>query len=821
MEQQMSKRFIRVAVVLVLLLLTAEGAGQDLKHRAVERRGEMDSPVNIEIPEESAREDQDIAEECGQKDREPAEEYEEICQTNYTKIAYDDGSYYYPSAADHMYLYQSDEDGEIQECLAEQVPREIYVKGEWVYFTNVSAGETLYRIHKDSGRLEEVFARKIDRFFPMRDSFYCLSEGDLYSWSEEQGAELLYEGGCRWLSTDGQFLYLEIEETEDGKVNDCILMIDEKGNVKARQSIWLYNMIPEDGRLYYTETMNNCSTIYCMSIFTGEVEKLTEIPGRIVVCFYGFIKRGGRIYAAGYDSNAENCYIYQYDITTGSWSTVYSKRIASSDMNSLYMYEKKYFSIAGGKLFISEPYMEGEMAGKGELWYRIDLEDWEEELFEDMEPLQVRSLYTEDIFLGATQESLPYLSEDYEYDASQKNHDGNLIDTNIGIPQFNDGIPAYRMINQKIMEDAENFYKEQAEYAESIYEILQCEGRAYGFWDNMYVYADSHYISIVYRKYLGFSGKYEDVKYNGYEVKLYSAETGEEIEIWDLFHVSKEEVLLRFGFAIRKINFGTVYLDGDFGLQSVYEPNYILTDDGIDIFFVENAVTKVFHYEIGYEELEDILQYDMDERTLSDQEKRYPEASQEGMSDDEYMKELEVYRDVLEEYAQAIREDTDEVYAVGKWKYVYDVLYYAGKEDGILYYSFSNLSNHDNRELIVGRLYDGEYIPYAIYREWGAGVELFCIAERYKMIIYEGGIVELIGSGISCPIMYWTVGEEVTIETLEMKVEDGKIVGYTREIFLGSHESIKEEITEEEYLEIIEQYTAVPVELEWRPFEGF
>ena len=53
---------------------------------------------------------------------------------------------------------------------------------------------------------------------------------------------------------------------------------------------------------------------------------------------------------------------------------VYAKRITSPYINSLYMYAKKYFSIAGGKLFISEPYMEGDIKGKGELWYRIDPE---------------------------------------------------------------------------------------------------------------------------------------------------------------------------------------------------------------------------------------------------------------------------------------------------------------------------------------------------------------------------------------------------------------------------------------------------------------
>lgn len=35
--------------------------------------------------------------------------------------------------------------------------------------------------------------------------------------------------------------------------------------------------------------------------------------------------------------------------------------------------------------------------------------------------------------------------------------------------------------------------------------------------------------------------------------------------------------------------------------------NYILTEDGIDVFFVERTGTAVFHYIISYKELNDIL----------------------------------------------------------------------------------------------------------------------------------------------------------------------------------------------------------------------
>lgn len=46
-----------------------------------------------------------------------------ICQTDYTRMNYKDGYYYYQSSADHFYLYKSD--GKRSECLAEQVPKDI------------------------------------------------------------------------------------------------------------------------------------------------------------------------------------------------------------------------------------------------------------------------------------------------------------------------------------------------------------------------------------------------------------------------------------------------------------------------------------------------------------------------------------------------------------------------------------------------------------------------------------------------------------------------------------------------------------------------
>lgn len=61
----------------------------------------------------------------------------QINQSDYTKIVYSDGSYYYQSLADHFFIYKSDESGRSKECLLEQVPKELYVWNDWIYFSHL------------------------------------------------------------------------------------------------------------------------------------------------------------------------------------------------------------------------------------------------------------------------------------------------------------------------------------------------------------------------------------------------------------------------------------------------------------------------------------------------------------------------------------------------------------------------------------------------------------------------------------------------------------------------------------------------------------
>lgn len=60
------------------------------------------------------------------------------------------------------------------ERLAEQVPKEVYAAGEWIYFTNVSDGQMLYRIHIDRSGMEQIVQQEIFRFVIYGCYFYVL-----------------------------------------------------------------------------------------------------------------------------------------------------------------------------------------------------------------------------------------------------------------------------------------------------------------------------------------------------------------------------------------------------------------------------------------------------------------------------------------------------------------------------------------------------------------------------------------------------------------------------------------------------------------------
>lgn len=196
--------------------------------------------------------------------------------------------------------------------------------------------------------------------------------------------------------------------------------------------------------------------------------------------------------------------------------------------------------------------------GKGELWYCLDITSRKKIVFEDMEPF------------------------------------GNIV-----VPQMNENIAAYQEINRKILNEAESFYREQIEFAEYIKNAaVEWENESCGHWRYVYTYADDDYVSIVYYKFIGRNGL-DDIKENHYEVRLYSAKTGEEISIEDLFCVDFDKALLRFSFAIRKTGLGIKMFDDDLEVLERHNSdhmkcNYILTDNGIDVFLWRRQKQQYF-----------------------------------------------------------------------------------------------------------------------------------------------------------------------------------------------------------------------------------
>jgi len=542
------------------------------------------------------------------------EGYSQICQTDYTCFVYQDGYYYFQSAADHLYLYRADEQGENRECLAKQIPRELYVVGDWVYFTNLSAGGTLYRIGKEGGEPEEIFPQRIKRFLPLGEILYCLTEeGSLYSWGEGRGAELLYDGDSPWLTTDGTFLYLPIPMREGESSRTIVL--DTEGRIAARFDGFLTGMIPDRGNMYYLEPSNNDYYIMRSSIEDGKTEEMAKVPRAISKQIWdcGFVKEGNYLYVVCWDSSSHPretvLNIYRYDLQKKEWEQSYSKQI--SDLYLSWAWKASNISIANGSLFYKLPCIGPDGIcedGKGELWYRTGLGDWEEELFEDMEPVQVRDAYS--ILHSADKERSAYQADDCVYQDEKEADDGKITKLDIVLPQFNDRIPAYEEINRHILDDAERFYRELSESAEYNGDTAQEPWEWFsGDWRYLYAYADDHYVSVLYWDCAAYE-QYDmsEVIHKRYVTRLYSAQTGEELEIEDLFTVSEEELMIRFAYTVRKSFSGMYFLRDDFSMldNCFYRRYYLLTETGIDVILVENLVTKEYHFEISYEELEDI-----------------------------------------------------------------------------------------------------------------------------------------------------------------------------------------------------------------------
>jgi len=508
----------------------------------------------------------------------------------------------------YNYLYRCDENGTNQECVTEQVPWELYAVGEWIYFTNRSHEFRLCRIKTDGSGLEAVCDEEIIRFFPIGNVFYCLARGEsgedkVFSCTEDGEMQILYEGECTWVSTDGKNLYLESFMKNSGQ--PCTIVTDVYGNIKKEYEGDFYEMIPTEEYLYYTsgewekENKRYRLEIVRINQETGEEDRY-EVPcvSEEWENFYYTVK-DGKLYILCYTRLEEPL---KYGIFQCKADTkLHTERYAIGEIAGEYtLYDKvEKIHFLNGNCFF-KMYVDD---GKGSLWHVWDCSNEKPDIFEEMEAaVLVDASWDGDFLYDGYRNG--YLEEDITYEEELEGDRGIGMDTKIVLPKISNVVLAAETINQKIKEDAEQFYAERIEFHNTVDEW---EERTTCHFECDFAYADESYVSIIYRKVHGTtSGPISQ----DYVARIYSSKTGEELQIEELFDAEWEKVVECMTFLIRKKQRSYRLFDEyTFSFENDYRRRfYCLNDFGIDVLFVEDMRTfKEYHFVISYDELKDYL----------------------------------------------------------------------------------------------------------------------------------------------------------------------------------------------------------------------
>lgn len=180
--------------------------------------------------------------------------------------------------------------------------------------------------------------------------------------------------------------------------------------------------------------------------------------------------------------------------------------------------------------------------------------------------------------------------------------------------------------------------------------------------------------------------------------------------------------------------------------------------------------------------------------------------------------DLEVYGPILAEYERVLK---DKTYTQDKWKEVYDFIKRCiGKRPSPLYYCIKDLAEDGTSELILSVKNGEEYEPFIIYAFDSEGIKWACISEEYIMTVYKSGIVEYISGGFSTHYMYDQLqkhsSEPCRLATIVMETKDESVFYYKM-----NEDVTYEEISEKEFWDTKNQYTAVKEEFDWKYVEGF
>lgn len=535
-------------------------------------------------------------------------------QSNKDYLTMADGRIYYRSQTDHYYLYSSAADGSDKRRLATKIPGAIFVVGDDVYFINVSDGKGLYRIQKDGGGLEQVIDQSIRDIVLLDDVFYYIAAyserydkdgsvrdpvrgyaGDVpyydpyvYSYKiGEDGPRLLSDRFCGYyLLSDGKEAYAELWETE-GYSTVCI----SDGGSKASPQGLVYG-----DSLYHVDHDED------RAVYSLWQEPIGIGRGKEIVCTEEEIQDirflGGHVYISVDDR------IQRTDLSTLETETILS---GLEDMLS-------YVLLPDGQIFVkcSVP------GGYGELWYRYDEGAGQLVLFEETEglPHMIASFlappgedrpYTYVLPDGSV--FIPYITPE---EVRETYIDREMVYQNgeisIGLPMFSDAVPAYRQINRNLQVYMDSSIQKGREVIASQYP----DKRNYKL-RVFYVYVDDRYVCLTYME--NFEERRHDIN-----TLLFSAETGEQLCLDDLFSVPREIYEGYIFFAIGKAqelydhsdppSYAVHPLDeGD--MVKYYDINkFTLTEQGLVVFYhkgtIENVNWGTPFFEIDHQYFSDI-----------------------------------------------------------------------------------------------------------------------------------------------------------------------------------------------------------------------
>lgn len=142
-------------------------------------------------------------------------------------------------------------------------------------------------------------------------------------------------------------------------------------------------------------------------------------------------------------------------------------------------------------------------------------------------------------------------------------------------------------------------------------------------------------------------------------------------------------------------------------------------------------------------------------------------------------------------------------------------------------YSLTDLTGDGFPELIMGRDSDfgtdNDYLYVVFYYSETEGIKMMDTTRYFDMSLYEGGIIEYISAGVDYTITYLRFQEETeSWELADRIIVDWNSQDDSESYYRGVNtadfsDPDNEPMSEEEYREIVERYTAEPVELEWIP----